>query len=133
MNQKCVDAAVLKYKCDVKKKCNDHGVCNNRGNCHCRSGWLPPDCKISSKGYGGSIDSTFRSDAIIDRLHRNTLKNWLLLSFCLFLPVLVCSIIMIIKRNELNRSARSGAGRRDVLALSLLSSQDGINHNFIRL
>ncbi|EMP41713.1 Disintegrin and metalloproteinase domain-containing protein 2 [Chelonia mydas] len=61
MNQKCGDAAVLKYNCDVKKKCNDHGVCNNRGNCHCRSGWLPPDCKISSKGYGGSIDSIFKS------------------------------------------------------------------------
>ncbi|XP_043359057.1 disintegrin and metalloproteinase domain-containing protein 32-like isoform X1 [Dermochelys coriacea] len=115
MNQKCGDAAVLKYNCDVKKKCNDHGVCNNRGNCHCRSGWLPPDCKISSKGYGGSIDSTFRSDAIIDRLHWNTLKNWLLLSFCLFLPVLVCSIIMIIKRNELNRCCTKEESQVDEL------------------
>uniref|UniRef100_A0A8C3T038 Uncharacterized protein n=1 Tax=Chelydra serpentina TaxID=8475 RepID=A0A8C3T038_CHESE len=67
MNQKCGDAAVLKYNCDTKKKCNDHGVCNNRGNCHCKAGWVPPDCKASSKGYGGSIDSSFRKVSFLRR------------------------------------------------------------------
>ncbi|XP_075767037.1 disintegrin and metalloproteinase domain-containing protein 32 isoform X1 [Pelodiscus sinensis] len=115
MNQKCVDAAVLKYNCDVKKKCNDHGVCNNRGNCHCKPGWLPPNCKIPSKGFGGSIDSGFRSDAVIDRFQQDSMKNWLLLSFCLFLPVLVCSAVMIIKRNELTRCCAKEESQADEL------------------
>ncbi|KYO28732.1 disintegrin and metalloproteinase domain-containing protein 32 [Alligator mississippiensis] len=102
INRKCVDVSVLGYNCDVAAKCNNRGVCNNRGNCHCESGWMPPDCTVKTKaGFGGSIDSNFRSSPITDGVHMTTVRNWLLLSCFLFLPVLVGSVILVMKRKKL--------------------------------
>uniref|UniRef100_A0A7M4DXP9 ADAM metallopeptidase domain 32 n=1 Tax=Crocodylus porosus TaxID=8502 RepID=A0A7M4DXP9_CROPO len=102
MNRKCVDVSVLGYNCDIETKCNNRGVCNNRGNCHCDSGWMPPDCTVKTKaGFGGSIDSNFRSSPIADRVHTTAVRNWLLLSCFLFLPVLVGSVFLVMKRKKL--------------------------------
>ncbi|XP_033027938.1 disintegrin and metalloproteinase domain-containing protein 18-like isoform X5 [Lacerta agilis] len=103
MTQKCVDRSVLKTTCDPVKKCNRKGVCNNKGNCHCNMGWAPPDCTMEDRGgLGGSIDSTFRSAAAVDEtLNVGTAtRNWLLISFFLFLPVLIGSVILIIKLRD---------------------------------
>ncbi|XP_065254695.1 disintegrin and metalloproteinase domain-containing protein 18-like [Emys orbicularis] len=106
INRTCQFYAVLGYDCNPQVKCNGHGVCNNKKHCHCNPGWNPPDCTTKGSPVGGSIDSGLRfldSDMILERASQNTLKNWLLLSFCLFLPVLVGSIIMIVKWNDLSR------------------------------
>ncbi|XP_039379552.1 disintegrin and metalloproteinase domain-containing protein 32 isoform X8 [Mauremys reevesii] len=106
INRTCQFYAVLGYDCNPQVKCNDHGVCNNKKHCHCNPGWNPPDCATKGSPVGGSIDSGLRfldSDMILERASQDTLKNWLLLSFCLFLPVLVGSIIMIVKWNDLSR------------------------------
>ncbi|XP_077775975.1 disintegrin and metalloproteinase domain-containing protein 2-like isoform X8 [Podarcis muralis] len=103
MTQKCVDRSILKTTCDPVKKCNRKGVCNNKGNCHCNMGWAPPDCTMEDRGgLGGSIDSTFRSAATVDEtLNVGTAtRNWLLISFFLFLPVLIGSVILIIKLRD---------------------------------
>ncbi|XP_065440786.1 disintegrin and metalloproteinase domain-containing protein 18 isoform X2 [Chrysemys picta bellii] len=106
INRTCQFYAVLGYDCNPQVKCNGHGVCNNKKHCHCNPGWNPPDCTTKGSPVGGSIDSGLRfldSDMILERASQNTLKNWLLLSFCLFLPVLVGFIIMIVKWNDLSR------------------------------
>ncbi|XP_067401757.1 disintegrin and metalloproteinase domain-containing protein 32-like [Emydura macquarii macquarii] len=106
INHTCHFYAVLGYDCNPQVKCNGHGVCNNKKHCHCDPGWKPPDCKTKGSPVGGSIDSGLRfldSDMVLERASQDTLKNWVLLSFCLFLPVLVGSIIMIVKWNELSR------------------------------
>nr|XP_042702676.1 disintegrin and metalloproteinase domain-containing protein 18 [Chrysemys picta bellii] len=106
INRTCQFYAVLGYDCNPQVKCNGHGVCNNKKHCHCNPGWNPPDCTMKGSPVGGSIDSGLRfldSDMILERASQNTLKNWLLLSFCLFLPVLVGFIIMIVKWNDLSR------------------------------
>ncbi|XP_035418576.1 disintegrin and metalloproteinase domain-containing protein 2-like [Cygnus atratus] len=91
MKQKCVSAAVLNYNCDIKTKCNNHGVCNNKGTCHCHPGWKPPNCREKAERQGGSKDSP------------DPLKMWLLLTFCLFVPVLIGLILMVVKRKELRQ------------------------------
>uniref|UniRef100_A0A8B9P5H5 Uncharacterized protein n=1 Tax=Apteryx owenii TaxID=8824 RepID=A0A8B9P5H5_APTOW len=60
MNQKCVSATVLNYKCEIKTKCHNHGVCNNKGHCHCLPGWKPPTCQEKGSTMGGSSESLFR-------------------------------------------------------------------------
>uniref|UniRef100_A0A8C8AA95 ADAM metallopeptidase domain 9 n=1 Tax=Otus sunia TaxID=257818 RepID=A0A8C8AA95_9STRI len=91
---KCVDASHLGYSCDVKEKCNDNGVCNNKGNCHCNSGWAPPFC--SQSGYGGSVDS---GPAHID----TSLRDGLLIFFLLVLPVVIITVLAVIKRDSIKR------------------------------
>uniref|UniRef100_A0A8C4YQX5 ADAM metallopeptidase domain 32 n=1 Tax=Gopherus evgoodei TaxID=1825980 RepID=A0A8C4YQX5_9SAUR len=82
-------------------KCGPGKVCNNKKHCHCNPGWNPPDCATKGSPVGGSIDSGLRfldSDMILERASQDHLKNWLLLSFCLFLPVLVereiCKLVL---------------------------------------
>ncbi|XP_074837667.1 disintegrin and metalloproteinase domain-containing protein 32-like [Carettochelys insculpta] len=106
INRTCQFYAVLGYDCNPQVKCNGHGVCNNKKHCHCNPGWNPPNCNTKGSPLGGSIDSGLRfldSDMVLERASHVTWKNWLLLSFCLFLPVLVGSIILIVKWNELRR------------------------------
>uniref|UniRef100_A0ABM5EPT6 Disintegrin and metalloproteinase domain-containing protein 2-like n=1 Tax=Pogona vitticeps TaxID=103695 RepID=A0ABM5EPT6_9SAUR len=99
MNQKCVDRSVIKVTCDPEKNCNSKGRCNNKGNCHCNAGWIPPDCMSEEKGgLGGSVDSTFRSVPVVQikkRKMSTTVRNWLLMGFFLFLPLILGSIILI--------------------------------------
>ncbi|KAJ7305204.1 hypothetical protein JRQ81_011113 [Phrynocephalus forsythii] len=99
MNQRCVDRAVIRVTCDPQTNCHGKGRCNHKGNCHCDAGWVPPDCTAEEKGgLGGSIDSTFRSARVIEMKQRTkstTTRNWLLLSFFLFLPLVIGSLILI--------------------------------------
>uniref|UniRef100_A0A8C3T5H8 ADAM metallopeptidase domain 32 n=1 Tax=Chelydra serpentina TaxID=8475 RepID=A0A8C3T5H8_CHESE len=100
INRTCQFYAVLGYDCNPQVKCNGHGVSNNNITILVlllllilfRKFFLykTPFCSV----YGLAIKALSSQDI---------LKNWLLLSFCLFLPVLVGSIIMIVKWNELNR------------------------------
>ncbi|XP_009324299.1 PREDICTED: disintegrin and metalloproteinase domain-containing protein 9-like [Pygoscelis adeliae] len=94
VNFECVDASHLGYSCDVKQKCNDNGVCNNKGNCHCNSGWAPPFCNQS--GYGGSVDS---GPAHID----TSLRDGLLIFFFLVLPIVIVTVLAVIKRDAIKR------------------------------
>ncbi|XP_077161880.1 disintegrin and metalloproteinase domain-containing protein 2-like isoform X2 [Paroedura picta] len=100
MNQKCVEYSTMKPSCNAETKCNNKGVCNNKGNCHCHSGWAPPDCRTREvRGFGGSIDSNIRrgSTGVKPRTISTTTRNWLLVSFLLFLPLLITSTILIVK------------------------------------
>ncbi|XP_067168383.1 disintegrin and metalloproteinase domain-containing protein 18-like [Apteryx mantelli] len=99
MNQKCVSATVLNYKCEIKTKCHNHGVCNNKGHCHCLPGWKPPTCQEKGSTMGGSSESLFRGDDVAVP-SRNVVRNWLLISFCLFLPVLVGAAVLVRRRSE---------------------------------
>ncbi|KAM3830448.1 disintegrin and metalloproteinase domain-containing protein 2-like [Vipera latastei] len=103
MNQKCVDRAVIRMACDAERKCHGKGKCNNRGNCHCDVGWAPPDCNVADEGgLGGSIDSTFRSGLVrIDHQpKRFSTRNWLLVGFFVFLPVVIGAILLAIKLRQ---------------------------------
>ncbi|XP_058869745.1 disintegrin and metalloproteinase domain-containing protein 9-like isoform X1 [Acipenser ruthenus] len=96
LNYQCVDAAVLKYDCDVEKMCHAHGVCNSNKNCHCDKGWAPPFCE--SKGYGGSVDS---GPAYNDKDH--SLRDGLLVFFFLIVPLSLLGLFAFFRRNELKR------------------------------
>ncbi|KFW97205.1 Disintegrin and metalloproteinase domain-containing protein 9, partial [Phalacrocorax carbo] len=91
----CVNASHLGYSCDVKQKCNNNGVCNNNGNCHCNSGWAPPFC--NQAGYGGSVDS---GPAHID----TSLRDGLLIFFLLVLPIVIVTVLAVIKRDAIRRN-----------------------------
>ncbi|KAM6431851.1 disintegrin and metalloproteinase domain-containing protein 2-like isoform 5-T5 [Liasis olivaceus] len=103
MNQKCVDRAIIRLTCDAEKKCHGKGKCNNKGNCHCNMGWAPPDCGRADKGgLGGSIDSSFRSGLVLSDRQPKTFstRNWLLVGFFVFLPVVIGSLILVIKLRQ---------------------------------
>ncbi|XP_064353768.1 disintegrin and metalloproteinase domain-containing protein 32-like isoform X1 [Dromaius novaehollandiae] len=99
LNQKCVPATVLNYKCEIKTKCHNHGVCNNKGHCHCHPGWKPPSCQEKASSMGGSSESLFRGDDVVVP-STNAVRNWLLISFCLFLPLLVGAAVLLTRRSE---------------------------------
>ncbi|XP_062452663.1 disintegrin and metalloproteinase domain-containing protein 18-like [Rhea pennata] len=106
LNGTCHPHSVLKYDCNPQKKCFGHGVCNNKKVCHCFPGWKPPNCKVQGSPSGGSISSGPRmldADLISKSSSNDTLKTWLLLSFCLFLPIVVGGTVLILKWKQLNR------------------------------
>ncbi|XP_068776952.1 disintegrin and metalloproteinase domain-containing protein 18 isoform X4 [Struthio camelus] len=106
VNGTCHPHSVLKYDCNPQKKCHGHGVCNNKKNCHCYPGWKPPNCKVQGSPSGGSVNSGLRmldADLISKSSSKDLLKTWLLLSLCLFLPVVVGGTILIMKRKQLSR------------------------------
>ncbi|XP_074973584.1 LOW QUALITY PROTEIN: disintegrin and metalloproteinase domain-containing protein 32-like [Phalacrocorax aristotelis] len=97
LNQRCVPAAVLNYKCEMKTKCHNHGVCNNQGSCHCHPGWKPPTCQEKAGVMGGSGSSASGDDEA-DVRRGGSLKLWLLLTFCLFVPVTAGLVLMALRR-----------------------------------
>ncbi|NXO55453.1 ADA32 protein, partial [Aramus guarauna] len=94
LNQQCVSAAVLNYTCEMETKCHNHGVCNNQGRCHCHPGWKPPTCQEKAGVIGGSGGSPSGDDDRSEGLQ----KLWLILTFCLFLPVAVGLVLMALRR-----------------------------------
>ncbi|XP_042329032.1 disintegrin and metalloproteinase domain-containing protein 2-like isoform X2 [Sceloporus undulatus] len=110
MNQRCVDRSVIKVRCNVEANCNKRGKCNNRGNCHCDKGWAPPNCNVAEDGgIGGSIDSTYRigfPTVTQRRKMPHTTRNWLLIAFFLFLPVIVGSVILAVKLRDIFTSPK---------------------------
>ncbi|XP_072213061.1 disintegrin and metalloproteinase domain-containing protein 18-like isoform X2 [Excalfactoria chinensis] len=103
MNGTCQPHSILNYDCNVQKKCNGHGVCNNKKNCHCYPGWSPPHCRMQGSVVGGSTDSGQWLRVMESRTPKSTIKNVLLLSFCLLIPILICIIILVMKWNRLMR------------------------------
>ncbi|NXI90658.1 ADA32 protein, partial [Psophia crepitans] len=91
LNQQCVSAAVLNYTCEVETKCHSHGVCNNQGSCHCHPGWKPPTCQEKAAVRAGSASGD-------DDRSKGLQKLWLLLTFCLFLPVAIGLVLMALRR-----------------------------------
>ncbi|KAJ6652342.1 hypothetical protein lerEdw1_012704 [Lerista edwardsae] len=103
MGQKCVDKSIITLTCDAQKNCNSKGVCNNKGHCHCEKGWAPPDCTRTVRGGpGGSIDSAFRAGGAAGQSQGVPIKtrNWLLVTFLLFLPATVGSVLLLVKLRE---------------------------------
>ncbi|XP_010561270.1 PREDICTED: disintegrin and metalloproteinase domain-containing protein 2-like [Haliaeetus leucocephalus] len=100
LNQQCVPATVLNYKCEMKTKCHDHGVCNNQGSCHCHPGWKPPTCQEKA-GVMGEGSSSPSGDDEADVRSKGLLKLWLLLTFCLFVPVAVGLVFLVLRRSSL--------------------------------
>ncbi|XP_075580290.1 disintegrin and metalloproteinase domain-containing protein 32-like [Pelecanus crispus] len=98
LNQQCVPATVLNYTCEMKTKCHNHGVCNNQGSCHCHPGWKPPTCQKKA-GVMGVSDSSLSGDDEADVGSEGSLKLWLLLTFCLFVPVAIGLILMALRRS----------------------------------
>ncbi|KAM4664028.1 disintegrin and metalloproteinase domain-containing protein 15 isoform 2-T2 [Discoglossus pictus] len=96
IKQRCQDEASLIVQ-SCKNKCNGHGVCNSNNNCHCEAGWSPPDC--GSAGQGGSIDS---GPLALEKAG-SALTTALLLTFLLFIPLLVLLAFCYVKRDVLQR------------------------------
>ncbi|XP_052557801.1 disintegrin and metalloproteinase domain-containing protein 18-like [Tympanuchus pallidicinctus] len=112
MNGTCHPHSILNYDCNAEKKCHGHGVCNNKKNCHCQPGWNPPHCSTRGSALGGSTDSGQRLREMESHAPKvspkDRLKNALLLSFCLLVPILICIVILIMKWSRLmRRCARS--------------------------
>ncbi|XP_042691123.1 disintegrin and metalloproteinase domain-containing protein 2-like [Centrocercus urophasianus] len=111
MNGTCHPHSILNYDCNAEKKCHGHGVCNNKKNCHCQPGWKPPHCSTRGSALGGSTDSGQRlreMDSHAPKVSPKDMKNALLLSFCLLVPILICIVILIMKWSRLmRRCARS--------------------------
>ncbi|XP_042742192.1 disintegrin and metalloproteinase domain-containing protein 32-like [Lagopus leucura] len=107
MNGTCHPHSILNYDCNAEKKCHGHGVCNNKKNCHCQPGWNPPHCSTRGSALGGSTDSGQRLREMESHAPKVSpkvmLKNALLLSFCLLVPILICIVILIMKWSRLMR------------------------------
>ncbi|OXB75069.1 UNVERIFIED_CONTAM: hypothetical protein H355_015430 [Colinus virginianus] len=107
LNGTCQPHSILNYDCDAQKKCHGHGVCNNKKNCHCQPGWDPPHCRTRGSAVGGSTDSGQRLREAGGHAPKGPLKasvkNVLLLSFCLLIPLLVCITILAVKWSRLMR------------------------------
>nr|XP_012632897.1 disintegrin and metalloproteinase domain-containing protein 18 isoform X3 [Microcebus murinus] len=107
VNKTCQKAHLLGNHCNATTKCKGNGICNNFGNCQCFPGHKPPDCKFQIGSPGGSIDDgNFQtSDIYLFKKGYNAHQNnWLILSFYILLPFLITFTIVIIKRNEMNKS-----------------------------
>ncbi|XP_009701498.1 PREDICTED: disintegrin and metalloproteinase domain-containing protein 32-like, partial [Cariama cristata] len=76
--------------------CDDHKICNNQGSCHCHPGWKPPTCQEKARAMGDSGSSP--SDDEADVGNEGSPKLWLLLTFCLFVPVAIGLVLLAIRR-----------------------------------
>ncbi|XP_054556876.1 A disintegrin and metallopeptidase domain 3-like isoform X2 [Talpa occidentalis] len=94
--------------CDSKEKCQGHGVCNTLNNCQCDAGYAPPECRRYKGSPGGSIDDGYwlvkskNTELIIK--HAAPKKNGLLISFYIFLPVLILIATIALKWYNVKRS-----------------------------
>ncbi|XP_031195184.1 A disintegrin and metallopeptidase domain 3-like isoform X3 [Mastomys coucha] len=103
---KCVYVHVLRgtRDCEPDDKCQGHGICNNLGSCQCESGFAPPECDMTPSSPGGSMDDGFwlpydKSASLIVKRHSTQYKKGLLISFYVFLPFLIATAFMVVKRN----------------------------------
>ncbi|XP_027251195.1 A disintegrin and metallopeptidase domain 3 isoform X2 [Cricetulus griseus] len=113
-------------KCNSDVKCQGQGVCNNRDNCHCEPGFAPPECDMTPSSPGGSLDDGFwlpldRSTPLVVKRRDTRYKRGLLISFYVFLPFLIMTTIIVVKRNSTHsfwqkEEAISGGFRRDMSA-----------------
>ncbi|XP_010220424.1 PREDICTED: disintegrin and metalloproteinase domain-containing protein 18-like [Tinamus guttatus] len=116
LNSTCLPHSVLKYDCNPQKKCHGHGVCNNKKMCHCFPGWKPPTCKVQGSPASGSVSRRSRvldTEVSAKSPSRDSLRTWLLLGFCLFLPVAVGGTVLVMKWKELSRFCAGQASHLD--------------------
>ncbi|XP_035126243.2 A disintegrin and metallopeptidase domain 3-like isoform X7 [Callithrix jacchus] len=93
-------------KCN--KTCGGNGVCNEHFNCHCDPGYAPPNCEQAISSPGGSIDdgywlSSEKSEPLFPKRRAAPKHNGLLISFYVFLPLLVLIAIVILTWNKMKR------------------------------
>ncbi|XP_062932802.1 LOW QUALITY PROTEIN: disintegrin and metalloproteinase domain-containing protein 18-like [Cynocephalus volans] len=103
VNKTCRAVHLMGSNCNASIKCKGKGICNNFGNCQCFPDHRPPGCEFQIGSPGGSIDdgNVQKSDIYFVKKGYNTHQNdWLILSFCIFLPFFTTFIIVITKRNE---------------------------------
>ncbi|XP_052018832.1 A disintegrin and metallopeptidase domain 3 [Apodemus sylvaticus] len=102
----CLRVHVLRghRECEADDKCQGHGICNSLKNCQCESGFAPPECDMTPSSPGGSMDDGFwlpfdKSASLIVKKHGSPYKKRLLISFYVFLPFLIATAFMVVKRN----------------------------------
>ncbi|XP_077705382.1 A disintegrin and metallopeptidase domain 3-like isoform X3 [Canis aureus] len=100
--------------CESEKNCSGHGICNDRLNCHCDVGYSPPICLPSPSSPGGSYNDGFwhpqkKSNTLFRKRHAAPKKNGLLISFYIFIPVLILIAIVALKWNKIRFWNREGS------------------------
>nr|XP_015310190.1 PREDICTED: disintegrin and metalloproteinase domain-containing protein 18-like [Macaca fascicularis] len=88
--------------------CGQNGICNDRFHCQCDPGYAPPDCDPSMSSPGGSIDDGFwlsvdKSVPLFPKQRAAPKNNGLLISFYIFLPLLILIAIVSLKWNKMKR------------------------------
>ncbi|XP_027455936.1 A disintegrin and metallopeptidase domain 3-like isoform X1 [Zalophus californianus] len=99
--------------CQSEKNCSGHGVCNNLLNCHCDVGYSPPNCEPTPSSPGGSYDDGFwypetKGESLLRKRYAAPQKNGLLISFYIFLPILILTAIIALKWNKIGFWNREG-------------------------
>ncbi|CAD7680304.1 unnamed protein product [Nyctereutes procyonoides] len=100
--------------CESEKNCSGHGICNDKLNCHCDVGYSPPICLPSPSSPGGSYNDGFwypekKSNTLFRKRHAAPKKNGLLISFYIFIPVLILIAIVALKWNQIRFWNREGS------------------------
>nr|XP_003942453.1 A disintegrin and metallopeptidase domain 3-like [Saimiri boliviensis boliviensis] len=93
-------------KCN--KTCKGHGVCNEHFNCQCDPGYAPPHCDPSISSPGGSIDdgywfSSEKEEPSFPKQRAAPKNNGLLISFYIFLPLLILIAVVSLKWKKMKR------------------------------
>uniref|UniRef100_A0A8D1X239 A disintegrin and metallopeptidase domain 3-like n=1 Tax=Sus scrofa TaxID=9823 RepID=A0A8D1X239_PIG len=99
---------VQRPNCNSTARCRGHGVCNTQLNCHCDAGYAPPACEPSPSSPGGSIDDGFwilededvKYTKLLLKRPRASQKKGLLISFYIFLPLLILIALITLKCNK---------------------------------
>ncbi|XP_037382000.1 disintegrin and metalloproteinase domain-containing protein 5-like [Talpa occidentalis] len=104
---RCVEVQYQPYyeECTTSITCSNHGICNNFKHCHCEQGYAPPLCEQSAGGFGSIDDGHFvlTSKNLMEKRYKTLPKHRFLLIFYIFLPVLLITVAILIKRNKLRK------------------------------
>ncbi|XP_070109117.1 disintegrin and metalloproteinase domain-containing protein 5 isoform X6 [Equus caballus] len=139
INYTCVEIAPrTNYRlCDASTHCNNSGICNNFNHCHCKNGFVPPDCELM-KGEFGSIDDGHKIKTAGRSYleERSSLsKHRFQLIFYIFLPVLIITAVISIKRKKIKELCYRGETESDrsVSEESSSSSKSSPNVSFVTM
>ncbi|XP_008060046.1 disintegrin and metalloproteinase domain-containing protein 18-like [Carlito syrichta] len=114
-SQVCIRRACIHFaelpnttNCNEKVKCKGHGICTNLDTCHCDVGYAPPTCEPLPSSPGGSINnglwlSTDKSISFLVKQRTPPKNNGLLISFYVFLPLLILTAIIGFKWKKIRR------------------------------
>ncbi|XP_029806102.1 A disintegrin and metallopeptidase domain 3-like [Suricata suricatta] len=127
----CIDISKNSTKkyCDSVTNCSGHGVCNSKQNCHCDVGYSPPNCYPKPSSPGGSYNDGYwfleeKGQNIPAKRHAASPKNGLLISFYIFLPLLILIAIIALKWNKIRFW-----NREETVSGGSLSEDSNINSN----